>query len=156
VVENPNPTDAEAVTEKLKNGELKVNGSTLKSKPMVKELTGNAKTTHRKQNPESKHKRTGDDQRHQSRQLVELNEENFLKIIRELGGKNVTTSQLWPYFISADTKPQQRFPVMHRFARKMEKTGKMTITTNPERKHLQYLYTLKDLKLNPCSDSRDH
>jgi hypothetical protein len=63
--------------------------------------------------------------------------------MRELGGKNVTTSQLWPYFISADTKPQQRFPVMHRFARKMEKAGKITITTNLERKRLQYMYTLK-------------
>jgi hypothetical protein len=44
--------------------------------------------------------------------------------MRELGGKNVTTSQLWSYFIAADTKPQQRFPVMHRFARKMERQAR--------------------------------
>jgi hypothetical protein len=142
VVENPNPTDVEVVTEKLKNGELKVIGSNPKSKPKAKEATGDMKTTLKKQNPESKHKTAVGDQRNQQRPLVELNEENFMKAMRELGGKNVTTSQLWPYFISADTKPQQRFPVMHRFARKMEKTGKITITTNPERKRLQYMYTL--------------
>ena len=142
MVENPNPTDFEAVTEKLKNGELKAIGSNPKSKPKAKESTDNTKTTLKKQNPESKRKTVGDDQQHQQRPLVELNEENFLKAMQELGGKNVTTSQLWPYFISADTKPQQRFPVMQRFARKMEKAGKITITTNPERKRLQYLYTL--------------
>jgi len=145
MVENPNPTDIEAVTEKLKNGELKVVGSNPKSKSKAKEATGNMKTTLKKQNLESKRNTAAGDQQHQG-SLVELNEENFLKAMRELGGKNVTTSQLWPYFISADTKPQQRFPVMHRFARKMEKAGKITITTNPERKRLQYMYTLKDLK----------
>jgi hypothetical protein len=142
MVEKPNPTDVEAVTEKLKNGELKVIGSNPKSKPKAKEATGNMKTTLKKQNPESKRKTMGGDQRHQQRPLVELNQENFLKAMRELGGKNVTTSQLWPYFISANTKPQQRFPVMQRFARKMEKAGRITITTNPERKRLQYMYTL--------------
>lgn len=131
MVEKPNPTDIEGVTEKLKNGELKVVGSTLKSKPKAKEATENVKTTHRKQSPESKRKTTERDQRNQQRPLVELNEENFLNTMRELGGKNVTTSQLWPYFISANTKPQQRFPVMHRFARKMEEAGKITITTSP-------------------------
>jgi hypothetical protein len=141
MVEKSNPTDVEAVTEKLKNGELKVVGSNPKSKPKAKEATNNAKTTLKKQNPEPKHKRAVVDQQHQG-PLVELNEENFLKAMRELGGKNVTTSQLWPYFISADTKPQKRFPVMHRFAQKMEKAGKITITTNPERKRLQYMYTL--------------
>lgn len=144
MVENPNPTDVEVVTEKLKNGELKVVGSNFKSKPKTKEATGSTKTTLKKHNPESKRKRASGDQQHQQPPLVELNEENFLKAVRELGGKNVTTSQLWPHFISADTKPQQRFPVMHRFARKMEKAGKITIATNPERKRLQYLYTLKD------------
>jgi hypothetical protein len=142
MVEKPNPTDVEVVTEKLKNGELKAIGSNPKSKTKAKEQTDNAKSTLKKQNPESKRKTAEGDQRHQQRPLVELNEENFLKAMRELGGKNVTTSQLWPYFISADTKPQQRFPVMHRFARKMEKAGKITITTNPERKRLQYMYTL--------------
>jgi hypothetical protein len=144
VVEKPNPTDVEVVTEKLKNGKLKVVGSNPKSKPKAKEATGDMKPMLKKQNPESKHKTAVSDQQHQQRPLVELNEENFLKAMRELGGKNVTTSQLWPYFISADTKPQQRFPVMHRFARKMEKAGKITITTNPERKRLQYMYTLTD------------
>jgi hypothetical protein len=134
MVEKPNPTDVETVTEKLKNGELKVVGSNPKSKSKPKE------TKKKKQNSESKRRTKGSDQQ----QLVELNEENFLKAMRELGGKNVTTSQLWPYFISADTKPQQRFPVMHRFARKMEKIGKITIITNPERKRLQYMYTLKE------------
>ena len=143
MVEKLNPTDVEVVTEKLKNGELKVIGSNLKSKLKAKEATGDMKTTLNKQNPESKRKTPVGDQRNQQRPLVELNEENFLKAMRELGGKNVTTSQLWPYFISADTKPQQRFPVMHRFARNMEKAGKITITTNPERKRLQYLYRLK-------------
>lgn len=119
----------------MKNEELKVIGSEPKSKSKAKEATDN-----------TKRKRAADDQKHQQRPLIELNEENFLKVMRELGGKNVTTSQLWPYFISADTKPQQRFPVMHRFARKMEKAGKITITRNPERKRLQYLYTLKDWK----------
>jgi hypothetical protein len=142
MVENPNPTDIEAVTEKLGNGELKIVGSNSKSKPKAKEATASTKTTLKKQNPESKRKTAAGDQRIQQRSLVELNEENFLKAMQELGGKNVTTSRLWPYFISADTKPQQRFPVMHRFARKMEKAGKITITTNPERKRLQYLYTL--------------
>jgi hypothetical protein len=137
VVEKPNSINIEAVTEKLKNGRLKVVGLTIKSKPKAREATENAKTTHRKQNPESKRKTTERDQRNQQRPLDELNEENFLKALRELGGKNVTTSQLWPYFISADTKPQQRFPVMHWFARKMEKAGKITITMNPERKRLQ-------------------
>ena len=141
MVETPNPTDVEAVTEKLKNGELKVVGLNPKSKSKAKEGTGSTKTTLKKQNLESKSKRAVSDQRNQ--QLVELNEENFLKAMRELGGKNVTTSQLWPYFISADTKPQQRFPVMHRFARKIEKADKITITRNPERKRLQYMYTLK-------------
>jgi len=141
MVENPNPTDIEAVTEKLKNEEPKVVGSNPKSKSKAKEAAGNMKTTLKKQNPESKHKMATGDQQHQG-PLVELNEENFLKAMQELGGKNVTTSQLWPYFISADTKPQQRFPVMHRFAKKMEKAGKITITTNPERKRLQYMYTL--------------
>jgi hypothetical protein len=144
VVEKLNPTDVEAVTEKLKNGELKVIGSNPKSKPKAKEAANSIKTTLKKQNPESKRKTPVGDQQHQQRPLVELNEENFLNAMRELGGKNVTTSQLWPYFISADTKPQQRFPVMHRFARKMEKAGKITITTNLERKHLQYMYTLKE------------
>jgi hypothetical protein len=142
VVEKPNPTDVEVVTEKLKNGELKVIGSNPKSKPKAKEATGNTKTTLKKQNSESKRKTAEGDQQHQPRPLIELNEENFLKAMQELGGKNVTTSQLWPYFISADTKPQQRFPVMHRFARRMEKAGKITIATNPERKRLQYMYTL--------------
>jgi hypothetical protein len=142
MVEKLNPTDIEAVTEKLKNGELKVIDSNPKSKPKAKEATGNMKTTLKKQNPESRRKTAAGDQQHQQRPLIELNEENFLKAMRELGGKNVTTSQLWPYFISADTKPQQRFPVMHRFARKMEKAGKITITTNPKRKRLQYIYTL--------------
>jgi len=154
VVENPNPTDVEAIREKLKNGELKVVGSNPKSNPKAKDVAGDTKTTLKKQNPEAKRlieesktpKTTEDDERHQQRPLIELNEENFLKAMRELGGKNVTTSQLWPYFISADTKPQQRFPVMHRFARKMEKASKITITTNPERKRLQYRYTLKDSK----------
>ena len=116
---------------------MKVVGSNSKSKPKAKE------PTLKKQNSESKHKTMKDDQQHQKVTLVELNEENFLKAMCELGGKNVTTLQLWPYFISADTKPQQRFPVMHRFARKMEKAGKIMITTNPERKRLQYMYTLK-------------
>lgn len=142
MVEKPNPTDVETVKEKLKNGELKVVGSNPNSKPKDKEATTTTRTTPKKQNPESKRKRAGDDQQHQPRPLIELNEENFMKAMRELGGKNVTTSQLWPYFIAADTKPQQRFPVMHRFARKMEKAGKITITTNPKRKRLQYLYTL--------------
>ena len=154
MVENPNPTDVEAIREKLKNGELKVVGSNPKSNPKAKDVAGDTKTTLKKQNPEAKRlieesktpKTTEDDERHQQRPLIELNEENFLKAMRELGGKNVTTSQLWPYFISADTKPQQRFPVMHRFARKMEKASKITITTNPERKRLQYRYTLKDSK----------
>jgi hypothetical protein len=141
MVEKPNPTDFEVIAEKLKNGELWVVSSNHKSKPIVKEA-GKKKTVPKKQNPESKRKTTAANQRHQQRPLIELNEENFLKVMRELGGKNVTTSQLWPYFISADTKPQQRFPVMHRFARKMEKAGKITITTNPERKRLQYMYTL--------------
>jgi hypothetical protein len=144
MVEKPNPTDVEAITETLKNRELKVVVSDPKSKPKAKETTGDMKTTLRKQNSKPKRKTAEDDQQHRQRQLVELNEENFLKIMHELEGKNVTTSQLWPYFISADTKPQQRFPVMHRFARKMEKAGKITITTNPERKRLQYMYTLKD------------
>lgn len=143
MVEKPNPTDAEVVTEKLKNGELKVVNSNPKSNSKAKDATGNIKTTLKKQNPESKRKTTEHAQRHQQRPLVELNEENFMKAMHELGGKNVTTSQLWPNFIPADTKPQQRFPVMHRFARKMEKAGKITITTNPERKRLQYRYTLK-------------
>jgi hypothetical protein len=141
MVEKPNPTDLEVVTEKLKNGELKVFGSNPKSNPKAKEPTGNTKTTLKKQNPESKRKMARGERRHQG-PLVELNEESFLKAMREPGGKSVTTSQLWPYFISADTKPQKRFPVMHRFARKMEKAGKITITTNPERKRLQYRYTL--------------
>jgi len=126
MVEKPNPTDVEAVKEKLNNGELKVVGSNHKAKLKVKEATL------KKQNQESKRKTKGSEKQ----QLVELNEENFLKAMRELGGKNITTSQLWPYFISPDTKPQQRFPVIHRFARKMEKAGKITITTNPERKRL--------------------
>ena len=142
MVENPNPTDVEAVKEKPKNGELKVVGLNSKSKPKTKEVIINAKTMLKKQNPESKRKTAAGDQRNQHRPQVELNEDNFLKAMRELGGKNVTTSQLWPYFVSADTKPQQRFPVMHRFARKMEKAGKITIATNPERKRLQYMYTL--------------
>jgi hypothetical protein len=142
VVEKPNPTDIEVVTEKLKNGELMIVGSNSKSKLKAKEATSNAKTTLKKQNSESKRKTPVGDQQHKKRQLVELNEENFLKAMLELGGKNVTTSQLWPYFIASDTKPQKRFPVMHRFARKMEKAGKITITTNPERKRLQYMYTL--------------
>lgn len=144
MVEKPNPTDFEAVTEKLKNGELKVVGSNFKSNSKAKEPTDNAKTALKKHNPESKRKTAVRDQQHQQRPLVELNEENFLKAMRELGGKNVTTSQLWPHFISADTKPQKRFPVIHRFARKMEKAGKITMTTNPERKRLQYMYTLTD------------
>jgi hypothetical protein len=143
MVENPNPTKIEAVTEKQKNRELKVVGLNPKPNPRTKEAIGSTKTTLKKQNPESKHKTATSDQRNQQRPLVELNEENFLKAMRELGGTNVTTSQLWPYFISADTKPQQRFPVMHRFARKMEKAGRITVTTNPERKRLQYMYTLK-------------
>jgi hypothetical protein len=61
VVETPNPTDIKAVTENLKNEELKVVGSTLKSKPKAKEATENAKTTLKKQNSESKHKNAGDD-----------------------------------------------------------------------------------------------
>ena len=142
MVETPNPTDIKAVTEKLKNGELKVVGSTLKARPKAKEATENAKSTMKKQNPESKRKTTERDQQHQPRPLIELNEENFLKTMRELGGKNATTSQLWPHFIPADTKPQQRFPVIHRFARKMEKAGKIAITTNPKRKRLQYMYIL--------------
>jgi hypothetical protein len=142
MVEKPNPTDVEAVTEKLKNGELKVVGSNFKSNPKTKKPTDNVKTTPKKHNPEAKRKTATGDQQHQQRPLVELNEENFMKAMRELGGKNVTTSQLWPYFISADTKPQQRFPVMHRFARKMEKAGKIMVTTNPERKRLQYRYAL--------------
>jgi hypothetical protein len=142
MVEKSKPTDIEVVTEKLKNGELKVVGSNPKSNPRTKETIGSTKTTLKKQNSESKHKTAGDGQRHQPKPLIELNEENFLKAMLELGGKNVTTSQLWSYFIAADTKPQQRFPVMHRFARKMEKAGKITITTNPERKRLQYMYTL--------------
>ena len=150
MVENPNPTDIDVFTEKLKNGELKVVGSNPKSKSKAKEPTDNAKSTLKKQNPESKRligqsktpKTTVGDQRNQQRPLIELNEENFLKTMRELGGKNVTTSQLWPYFISADTKPQQRFPVIHRFARKMEKVGKITVTTNPDRKRIQYMYAL--------------
>ena len=141
MVEKPNPTDIEAVAEKLKNGKLKLTGSNPKSNPKTRETTDNTKTTPEKQTPESKQKTIVSDQQHQPRPPVKLNEENFLKTMRELGGKSVTTSQLWPYFISADTKPQQRFPVMHRFARKMEKAGKITITTNPERKRLQYRYT---------------
>lgn len=140
MVEKPNPTDVEAVTEKLKNGELKVVGSNLKSNPKTKEATSHTKIALKKQNPESKRKTAEGNQRNQ--QLVELNEENFMRAMLELGGKNITTSQLWPYFISADTKPQQRFPVIHRFARKMEKAGKIMVTTNPERKRLQYMYTL--------------
>jgi len=135
--EKPNPTDVEAVKEKLKNGELKVVGSNPKSKLKAKE------TKLKKQNSESKRKTVKSDKQHEERPLVELNEENFLRAMQQLGSKNITTSQLWPYFISADTKPQQRFPVMHRFARKMEKAGKITITTNPKRKRLQYMYTLK-------------
>ncbi len=151
MVEKPYPTNIEAVKEKMKNGDLKVVGSNPKSNPKAKDVSGDTKTTLKKQNPEAKRlieesktpKTTQDDEGQQQRPLVELNEENFLKAMRELGGKNVTTSQLWPYFISANTKPQQRFPVMHRFARKMEKAGKITITTNPERKRLQYMYTLR-------------
>lgn len=150
MVEKSNPTDVEAVAEKLKNGELKVVGLNPKSNPKAKEPTSNTKTMLKKQNPESKRiieepetsKTAEGNQQHQPRSRIELNEENFLKIMLELGGKNITTSQLWPYFISADTKPQQRFPVMHRFARKMEKAGRITIATNPERKRLQYMYTL--------------
>ena len=142
MVERTNSTDFEAVTKKLENGELKVDGSNPKPKPKPREVAQHTKTTPREQNPESKRKTTAGNRRHQQRPLIELSEENFLKVMRELGGKNVTTSQLWPYFIPADTKPQQRFPVMHRFARKMEKMGKISITTNPERKRLQYLYTL--------------
>jgi hypothetical protein len=142
MVENLNPTDIEAVKEKLKNGELKVIESNSKSK--AKETNSNVKTSQKKQKAESMQKTAVGDQPKKQRALVELNEENFLKALRELGGKNITTSQLWPYFISRETKPQQRFPVMHRFAKKMEKAGKLTITTNPERKRLQYMYTLKE------------
>jgi len=144
MVENPNPTDVEVVREKLKNGELKVIGSNSKSNPKAKEATGNTRTTLKKQDPELKRKTAGGDQRNKQRPLIELNEENFLQAMQELGGKNITTSQLWPYFISPETKPQQRFPVMQRFARKMKKADKITITTNPERKRLQYMYNLKE------------
>lgn len=112
MVEKSNPTNIEAVTEKLKNGELKVIGSNPKSKLKAKEATGDMKTTLKKQNPESERKTAVGDQ--QQRPLVELDEEDFMKPMRELGGKNLITSQLWPYFVSADTKPQQRFPVMQR------------------------------------------
>jgi hypothetical protein len=142
VVEKPNPTAVEVIKEKLKNGELKAVCSNPKSNPKAKESISNTKTTLNKQNPVSKRKTAAGDQQNQQRPLVELNEESFLKAMHELGGKNVTTSQLWPYSIPADTKPQQRFPVVHRFARRMEKAGKITITTNPERKRLQYMYTM--------------
>lgn len=140
MVEKPNQTDIEAVTEKLKNAELKVADSDTTSK--AKEATGNTRADQKKQKPEPK-RRTGD-QLSKQKQLVELNEENFLKAMQELGGKDITTSRLWLYFISPETKPQQRFPVMHRFAKKMGKEGKIMISTNPERKRLQYMYTLKE------------
>jgi hypothetical protein len=76
--------------------------------------------------------------------LLELNEDNFLKVLEDLGGKNITSAQLWPFFVRKDTKPQERFPVMVRIARKLasQKPPKVAITVNEERKRKQYFISL--------------
>jgi hypothetical protein len=104
------------------------------------------KATIQKTDPKKEEQLPGDTSHKETKRktpatLIELTEENFLQKMKELGGVNVTTGQLWVFFVSADTKPQQRFPVMLRMARKLEKAGKVKITPHPSKKR-QFVISL--------------
>ena len=81
----------------------------------------------------------------EGKKLLELNQENFVEAMNELGGVDVTSSQLWPFFIAASATPQKKYPVIRAFAKKMAAAGVITIGTKARKQggtKIEYVYTL--------------
>jgi hypothetical protein len=55
-------------------------------------------------------------------ELLDLTGENFVAVMQKLGGKDVTTAMMLPYFkISKDPCPQHRWPKLRTMADKLSK-----------------------------------
>lgn len=62
-------------------------------------------------------------------QLLDLTEENFVLILQKLGGKQISTAQMLPYFkITKNTNPQQRWPKLRLMGNKMAKATPAKVT----------------------------
>ena len=72
-------------------------------------------------------------------ELLDLTEGNFVAVMQKLGGRDVTTGQMLPYFaISKDPKPQHRWPKLRVMANKLSKTEPPKVTVVKDGKRFKY------------------
>ena len=72
-------------------------------------------------------------------ELLDLNEETFLAVMQKLGGKDVSTAKMLPFFkIKNDPKPANRWPKLRSMAKKLAKDNKVVITFLQDKREYRY------------------
>lgn len=70
--------------------------------------------------------------------LLDLTPENFVAVLKKLGGKDVGTAQMLGYFkIALDENPQHRWPRLRVMAKRLanEKPPRVVVNINMDREH---------------------
>jgi hypothetical protein len=72
-------------------------------------------------------------------ELLDLTEGNFVVVMQKLGGKDVTTAMMLPFFkISKDPKPQHRWPKLRVMADKLSQQEPPKVTVVKSGKVFKY------------------